>query len=73
MDKQITYYEVKFDQEITQGAFSILLSFLNDEQRLEIDSIRQIKLIEAKKWVEWHHDTDKEFFADYKKDHHNSY
>ena len=69
----ITYYEVKFDQETIQGAFNILLSFLDDEQRQKIDSSRRIKLIEAEKWVEWHHDTDEEFFSDYRKDHHDSY
>jgi predicted nucleotide-binding protein len=73
MQKEITYYEMKFDQETIQGAFNILLSFLDDEQRQEIDSSRRIKLIEAEKWVAWRHDTDEEFFADYRKDHHDSY
>jgi predicted nucleotide-binding protein len=70
MMKSKAYYHVKFPPEVICEAAEILFEFIEEKHRKNFNYSRDLKITMAESWK---YDNDEEFFADYRKEHYDSY
>jgi hypothetical protein len=69
MEKSKAYPYANFTPEVIREALGILTSFIEETKREPQCCIRRIQLTDTESWL---HDTDEEFFADFRKKFHYS-
>ena len=70
MEKSKAYPDVDFTPEVIREAVEVLTSFIEEKNRKLSRCSRSVSLVNGETWS---HDTDEEFFADYRKLFYESY